>query len=140
MNKLSKPQKITLLILFIFSVAYFWLFIPVNSSSSEGGSVFSIFSNDEYITYPYVEKMLRGGKDIHELWGNLIIYGDYHYGYPFYFLSTLVLLPRRILLGDAFFAARTTNILLLRQMINVLPMIAAAWILVYYKTHYRKVF
>lgn len=140
MNKLSKPQKITLLVLFIVSVAYFWLFIPVNSSSSEGGSVFSIFSNDEYITYPYVEKMLQGGKDIHELWGNLIIYGDYHYGYPFYFLSMLVLLPRRILLGDAFFAARTTNILLLRQMINVLPMIAAAWILVYYKTRYRKVF
>lgn len=137
---MSKEQKITLLILFGLSVVYFILFIPVNSSSSEGGSVFSIFSGDEYITYPYVEKMLRGGKDIHEIWGNLIIYGDYHYGYPFYFLSMLVLLPRRIVLGDAFFAARTTNILILRQMINVLPMILAAGVLVYYKTRFRKTF
>ncbi|MHB8807460.1 MAG: hypothetical protein ACYC59_07755 [Anaerolineaceae bacterium] len=140
-EKISKKQKITLLIIIGIAVAYFILFIPVNSSSSEGGSVFSIFSGDEYITYPYVEKMLRGGKDIHETWGNLIIYGDYHYGYPFYFLSMLVLLPRRIILGgDAFFAARTTNILILRQMINVLPMILAAGVLVYYKTHFRKIF
>ncbi len=140
LKKISKEQKITLLILFSLSVVYFILFIPVNSSSSEGGSVFSIFSGDEYITYPYVEKMLRGGKDIHETWGNLIIYGDYHYGYPFYFLSMLVLLPRRIVLGDAFFAARTTNILILRQVINVLPMTLAAGILVYYKTRFRNIF
>jgi 4-amino-4-deoxy-L-arabinose transferase-like glycosyltransferase len=136
-KKLSRQQIITLLILLVLSVAYYCVFIPVNSSSSEGGSAFSIFSGDEYITYPYVEKMLRGGSDIHQLWGNLIIYGDYHYGYPFYFLSMLVLLPRRLVLGDAFFAARTTNIFLLRQLVNVLPMILAAGVLVYYKTRFR---
>lgn len=140
LKRISKEQKITLLILFSLSVVYFVLFIPVNSSSSEGGSVFSIFSGDEYITYPYVEKMLKGGEDIHETWGNLIIYGDYHYGYPFYFLSMLVLLPRRLVLGDAFFMARTTNIFILRQMINVLPMVLAAGVLVYYKTNFRKIF
>ena len=135
----SKQQKYTLLILIFLSTCYFLIFISPNSSSSEGGSVFSIFSNDEYITYPYVEKMLTAGKDIHETWGNLIIYGDYHYGYPFYFFSMLVLLPRRLILGETFFATRTTNILILRQMINVLPMILAAGILVYYKTRFKSI-
>ncbi|RJQ45077.1 MAG: hypothetical protein C4545_00220 [Anaerolineaceae bacterium] len=138
-KKYSQQQRITLLILLILSVIYFVLFIPTNSSSREGGSVFSIFSNDEYITYPYVERMLTPGNDIHETWGNLIIYGDYHYGYPFYFLSMLVLLPRRIILGDAFFAARTTNIFILRQMINVLPIILAAGVMVYYKTRFKNI-
>ncbi|MGV8025676.1 MAG: hypothetical protein AB2L18_03860 [Anaerolineaceae bacterium] len=140
LKNIPKKQKITLLIIISIAMVYFLLFIPVNSSSSEGGSVFSIFSGDEYITYPYVEKMLKGGKDIHETWGNLIIYGDYHYGYPFYFLSMLVLLPRRIILGSAFFTARTTNILILRQIINVLPMTLAAGVLVYYKTRFRTIF
>jgi len=52
----------------------------------------------------------------------------------------LVLLPRRILLGDAFFADKVTNIFILRQMINVLPIIFAAVILVFYKTQFRHVF
>jgi len=134
----SQPQ-ITLFILIVIGLVYFLLFISPNSSSSDSGSVFSIFSDDEYITYPYVEKMLTPGKDIHETWGNLIIYGDYHYGYPFYFLSMLVLLPRRIILGEAFFAQRATNIFILRMCINVIPIILAAGIMVYYKTRFKKI-
>ena len=136
---MTKQQRTTLWIIAAIAVLYFVLMIYPNSSSSEGGSVFSIFSNDEFITYPYVEKMLRGGSDIHETWGNLIIYGDYHYGYPFYFFSMLVLLPRRLMMGEAFFAARTTNILILRQMINVLPFLLSAGILVYYKTRFQSI-
>lgn len=138
--KIKNNQKLTAIILLVLGICYFVLFIAPNSSSREGGSVFSIFSNDEFITYPYVEKMLRGGEDIHELWGNLIIYGDYHYGYPFYFFSMLVLLPRRILMGDAFFADRITNMLILRQLINVLPMVLSAGVLVYYKTRFKDLF
>lgn len=123
----------------VIGLAYFLIFVPPNSSSSDGGSVFSIFSDDEYITYPYVEKMLTPGKDIHETWGNLIIYGDYHYGYPFYFFSMLVLLPRRIILGELFFAQRATNIFILRMCINVLPIILTAGIMVYYKTRFKKI-
>lgn len=140
LKKYSRTQKITLLVLLILAVLYFVLFIPVNTYGGEEGSDFLYFSGDEYITYPYVEKMLKGGEDIHQLWGRLIIYGDYHYGYPFYFLSMLVLLPRRIIMGDAFFSAKATNILILRQMINVLPIILSAWILTYYKTRFQKIF
>jgi hypothetical protein len=93
----------------VIGLAYFLIFVPPNSSSSDGGSVFSIFSDDEYITYPYVEKMLtpekiftRPGESDH-LWGlSLWI--------SFYFFSMLVLLPRRIILGELFFAQRATNI------------------------------
>ncbi|HAF61762.1 MAG TPA: hypothetical protein DCK95_05505 [Anaerolineaceae bacterium] len=134
---MTRQQKITLWVLIVVALVYFIIMIFPNSSSSEGGSVFSIFSDDEFITYPYVEKMLRGGSDIHETWGNLIIYGDYHYGYPFYFISMLVLLPRRLIMGDAFFADRTTNIVILRQMVNVVPFLLSTGILVYYKTKFR---
>ncbi len=140
LKKYSQIQKRTILVLLVLAVLYFVVFIPVNSYGSEEASDFAIFSGDEYITYPYVEKMLRGGEDIHQLWGRLIIYGDYHYGYPFYFLSMLVLLPRRIILGDAFFSGKATNILILRQMINVLPIILSAWVLTYYKTNFKKIF
>ncbi len=139
-KKYSQSQKRTILVLLVLAALYFVIFIPVNTYGSEEASEFVIFSGDEYITYPYVEKMLRGGEDIHQLWGRLIIYGDYHYGYPFYFLSMLVLLPRRIILGDAFFSAKATNILILRQMINVLPIILSAWVLTYYKTNFKKIF
>ena len=139
MNKKIKfsQKKLALFLLTGIGLIYLILFISPNSSSSEGGSVFSIFSNDEYITYPYVEKMLTPGKDIHATWGNLIIYGDYHYGYPFYFLSMLVLLPRRIILGEVFFTQRTTNIFILRMCINVIPMLLTAGSMVYYKTRFR---
>lgn len=136
---MTQQQRRTLWIIAAIAALYFILMIFPNSSSSEGGSVFSIFSDDEFITYPYVEKMLRGGSDVHEIWGNLIIYGDYHYGYPFYFISMLVLLPRRLIMGEAFFAARTTNILILRQLINVLPFLLSAGILVYYKTRFQSI-
>ena len=139
-KKYSQSQKTTILVLLVLAVLYFLVFIPVNFYGNKEASDFVIFSDDEYITYPYVEKMLRGGEDIHQLWGRLIIYGDYHYGYPFYFLSMLVLLPRRIILGDAFFLAKATNILILRQTINVLPIILSAWVLSYYKTSFKKIF
>ena len=88
-------------------------------------------SHDEAITYPYVVHMLTPGKDIHETWWRLIIYGDYHYGYPFYFYSMLVLLPVRIIYGPNFTAHTQLNLLLLRQLVSVLPIIIVAGLLVF---------
>jgi 4-amino-4-deoxy-L-arabinose transferase-like glycosyltransferase len=93
---------------------------------------------DEFVTYPIVERMLESSPNLSEAWGRLIIYGDYHYGYPFYFLSMLTLLPLRIIQGTDFYNHTEVNILILRQIISVLPMILAAGVLTYVITRFRK--
>ncbi|HEY59921.1 MAG TPA: hypothetical protein G4N92_04455 [Anaerolineae bacterium] len=137
---MNRKQKITLLVLVVIGIIYFVIFIEPNSSSQKDGGPYSLFSIDEFIIYPNVMRMLTFGKDIHETWGNLIIYQDYLYGYPFYFLSMLVLLPRRLMMGAAFFDSEPTNILILRQCINVVPMILSAGVLVFIRTKFRSIF
>ena len=92
---------------------------------------------DEAMIFPPIERMLSLQGDIHQMWGNLIVYGEYHYGYPFFFLSALVLLPLRLIRGPGFINDLPLNFLILRQMINVLPMILTAGILTWVQTHYR---
>lgn len=131
-------QKRNLRILITVGVLYFILFIFPNSSTLGSDNPIVFLDRDEYVTYPIVERMLDFGQDLSANWGRLIIYGDYHYGYPFYFLSMLVLLPLRMVLGIGFFEQTELNILVLRQMISVLPMILTAGVLTYTITHFRK--
>ena len=134
---MEKTQKRTMLILAIVGAIYFALcFIP-NASTLGSTNPIVFLDRDEYVTYPIVERMLAFEGDIHRIWGSLIIYGDYHYGYPFYFLSMLVLLPLRLIQGADFFNHVSFNVLLLRQFINVLPMVVTAGVLVYVQTHFR---
>jgi 4-amino-4-deoxy-L-arabinose transferase-like glycosyltransferase len=134
---MENTRKKTFLILAIIGAIYFALcFIP-NASTLGSDNPLVFLDRDEYVTYPIVERMLAFEGDIHRIWGSLIIYGDYHYGYPFYFLSVLVLLPLRLVQGGDFFNRVAFNILLLRQFINVLPMVVTAGILTYVQTHFR---
>jgi 4-amino-4-deoxy-L-arabinose transferase-like glycosyltransferase len=134
---MENTRKKTFLILAIIGAIYFALcFIP-NASTLGSNNPIVFLDRDEYVTYPIVERMLAFDGDIHRIWGSLIIYGDYHYGYPFYFISMLVLLPLRLVQGGDFFNHVAFNILLLRQFINVLPMVATAGVLTYTQTHFR---
>jgi 4-amino-4-deoxy-L-arabinose transferase-like glycosyltransferase len=67
----------------------------------------------------------------------LFIYEDYHYGYPFYALSALVLLVPRLVFGGSFAGHTRINLLLLRQMASVLPMILSIFVLVYIVTRFK---
>ena len=116
-------------------VLVFALFIPANLHGA--WDIDHMTTGDEHVTYPYVLHMLQPSQSLSEFWWRLIIYGDYHYGYPFYFASALVLLPQRLVLGQAFFEQTTLNLLVLRQLINILPLLLAAGLLVYLQTRFR---
>ena len=134
---MEKIQKKILWTLVILGALYFALFWFPNASTLGSDNPIVYLDRDEYVTYPIVERMLAFEGDIHNIWGRLIVYGDYHYGYPFYFFSFLVLLPLRLIQGSAFFEHIPTNILLLRQFISVLPMILTAGILAYTHSHFK---
>jgi len=134
---MDRTQRTTLLILSLLGLVYFALFFIPNSSTLGSDNPIVYLDRDEYVTYPVVERMLAFEGDIHKIWGSLIIYGDYHYGYPFYFFSMLVLLPFRLVQGSAFFENIPFNILLLRQFINVLPMVLTAGAFTYVQTHFK---
>ncbi len=85
-------------------------------------------SLDEPVLYPSVVRMLGPASDLKDLWSRWIIYGDYHYGYPFFFFSALALLPIKLIFGAAWENYTGWNLLILRQMISVLPMLAALWL------------
>jgi len=122
----------------LIGVLYFILFIFPNVSTMGSDNPIVYLHTDEFVTYPIVERLLDFGPDLSTTWGHLIIYGDYHYGYPFYFLSMLTLLPLRLVQGAGFFSSTQINILILRQVISVLPMIMTAGVLAYVLTHFRK--
>ena len=135
--KLDKTQKINLWIVGGIGLAFFILMFFPNNTGAKDPHMLFMFSNDENMTYPIVVRMLSFSRDLHQTWGQLIIYGDYHYGYPFYFLSALVVLPVRLIFGANFTDHIQLNMLLLRQFISVLPMILAAGVMVYVLTRFH---
>ncbi len=81
-------------------------------------------------------RILTPGKTFNETRANLFLYEDYHYGYPFYALSALALLPVRLIYGAGFTEHMQLNLLILRQVISLLPMVIAAGVLVYLQTRF----
>lgn len=96
-----------------------------------------VLSTDEHITYPWVMRMVTPAENTFESLRHWIAYQDYHYGYPFYLLSALVVLPFRDVSGFLGMSQTQFHLLLLRQMINVLPITTAIILLVYLQTRFR---
>mgnify|MGYP000386242289 CR=1 FL=1 len=126
-----------LLMLALISAVYFGVFIVPNNQGAQDEQMLLRTGHDEPVIYPILVHMLTPGKDIHETWWRLIIYGDYHYGYPFYLTSFLTLLPVRLLYGAQFVEHTQLNLLLLRQIVSVLPMVFAAGLLTYLQTRFK---
>jgi hypothetical protein len=117
----------------------FVLFLFPNARGATSESQLSKTSIDEPVTYPHVVRMLTPPSGLKDLWERWIIYGDYHYGYPFYFLSAVAVLPVRLVHGASFTNFTGLNLLLLRQLISVLPMLLACAWMVYLLTGFRRV-
>jgi hypothetical protein len=139
-NDLEQAQKKVLLILLALGLVYFALFIPLNLTGAEDEHTFSIGGGDEFVIYPIVTTMYQPGDSFSASLYHIFIYEDYHYGYPFYALSELTLLPVRLTAGPQFVHLTQVNLLLLRQFVSVLPIILAAIILVYLATRFRRPF
>ncbi len=136
MMSASKQKKTSFLLLLIFGLLYFAVFFIPNSVGAGNEEILLDSSGDEYVTYPNVIRILTPGNTFFETRANLFLYEDYHYGYPFYAFSALVLLPVRLIFGADFTQHMQLNLLLLRQFISVLPMILAAGLLVYLHTRF----
>ena len=135
---LSPQQRKVFTVLAIVGTAYFILFIPPNLNGAETPHDFFLYGGDEKIMYPILTRMFEPGEDFSGSLYNVFIYEDYHYGFPFYLLSALTLLPVRLGFGSSFAQQTQLNLLLLRQFISVLPLILAVLVLVFLFTRFRK--
>ena len=118
-----QKKSIILLILLLLGVAYFFLFWPVNSLGARDQIMISIFEPDEFAQYSHPLRMLdQPGKTLNQSIYRFTAYQHYYYGYPFYFYSAVALLPLKFISG---LGNTAYNMLFLRQLVSVLPMIAA---------------
>lgn len=136
-RRLAPARKTTLLILAAVGLVYFALFVPVNLLNTESEHAFYNRSGDEGVIYPILMSMFAPGDTFYARLYHLFIYEDYHYGYPFYVVSALTVLPVRLIAGADFAAQVRINLILLRQMVSVLPVILSALVLVYLITRFE---
>lgn len=137
---MSAKQRRVFLVIAAIGLVYFCLFFYPNSFGARSDAILLESSQDEFVTYPNVLRILTPGETFFDARANLFLYEDYHYGYPFYALSALVLLPVRLIYGDGMAGHMQLNLLLLRQFISLLPMLLAAGLLVYLQTRFQSLF
>lgn len=136
---MTPAQKKTFRILLIISAVYFAAFIAPNLTGAREPEMLSVFEIDEFAQYSHAIDMLRPGDTLYQTARNFLIYLHYFYGYPFYFFSALVLLPLKLILGADWTAVAHTPLIVmtLRQMINVLPILLSALLLVHMQTKFK---
>ncbi len=121
-------------VLLVISVIYFGVFVFPNNTGAKDQMMISLFQPDEFAQYPVVTKMLRPLETLPKTILNFVAYRHYYYGSPFYFSSALLVAPVQLAegLGDT-----QLNMLLLREFISVLPMLAALLLLTYVQTKFQ---
>ena len=128
------PQKKVVTLLFIIVIIVFTLYIFPNEMGSENISMVQMFEPDEAVLIPYIYRMIEPAPNFYQFIHQFIFYDYYFYGFPFFAFSALILLPIQLL-------GQLNNIplvmVLLRQFISVLPMVAAILILVYMQDGFR---
>jgi hypothetical protein len=134
---MTTVQKRIFSLLVLLGLVYFLAFIPANLLGAKSETMLARTSIDEPVLYGPLVRMLTPAKDWTDLFARWVLYGEYHYGYPYYFLSAIVVLPVRLAAGKLFTNYTWINLLLLRQMISVLPMIVAAGFMVYLQTRFK---
>jgi hypothetical protein len=136
---MTPTQKNTFRILLIIGAVYFAAFIAPNLTGAREPEMLSIFEIDEFAQYEHAIRMLTPGDTLYQTARNFLIYLHYFYGYPFYFFSALAMLPLKLILGAEWTAVANTPLIVmtLRQMINVLPLIASAMLLVHMQTKFK---
>ena len=129
----SKQRWIIAVLIFISVIVFILMGLP-NSVASQNLAMVQMFEPDEGVLLPYVMDMIAPAPDLEQSLRNFIFYEYYFYGFPFFGLSALVLLPLKWL-------GLLNNIplvmLVLRQMISVLPMLAAFLLLIYMQDRFR---
>lgn len=127
-------RKFVFLGCLVLALSYLILFVFPNRAASENLDMVSVIQPDEAVPLSYAIDMIRPADTVKQALINFAFYDYYFYGYPHFAYSALVLLPLK-------WANALDNMplvmLTLRQMVSVLPMLAAILLLVYMQTGFR---
>jgi len=129
-----KKSTVVLLILLLMGAAYFVLFWLPNSTGARDFNMTFVFEQDEPAQYPHVVRRLEPGNTLPQTIYRVFAYQHYYFGFPYYGYSALVLLPVKLFID---WENISLNMLLLRQFVSVLPMLAAITLLVYLQTRFQ---
>ena len=127
-RKWTPVQRHVFWILSGIGLVYFLAFIPAN---------LHWVHVDENIILPDVVKMLLPGGTFKETLQRWIINENWWYGQPYLPISALALVIPRLIYGVDFVNQKAINLLFLRQLVSVLPMIMAISLLVYVVTRFK---
>lgn len=134
-------MKRTMAILAVLSLLYLVILIPSNVNGTRDMDAFARYGGDEYVIYPILMDVMEPGETFSATLYHLFIYEDYHYGYPFYAASTLLLKPVQWvcnLRGIDFREQVQVNLPLLRFGVSVVPLILSAWVLTFLFTRFKR--
>ncbi len=138
-DRMQSHFKHTAIVLLVLGLLYFCAFILPNQNGAQDEQMLAMNSQDESFQYPFLIHMITPGETAQETRWRLISYGHYIYGYPFYVVSALAVLPLRLIYGVDPSSQIQITILVLRQLVSVLPMLLSAAILTYLVTRFRRV-
>ncbi len=130
----DRTQRNTILILLLLSLLYFVLFIPPNNAASENLEMVSVFEPDEAVPLPYVLNMIRPADNLKNALIQFAFYKYYFYGFPHFAYSAVLLL---LLRWQSLLENTSLVMVTLRQMVSLLPLLAAIWVLVYLQTRFK---
>jgi len=134
---MNQSQRRIFWLLILAAAIAFFVFVPANLAGARDANMLALFEVDEYAQYPHAVGMLTPGATAYQTLRNFLVYLHYFYGYPFYFFSALVLIPLKLILGTGWQAAVPLQMLTLRQVINVLPMLVSILLWVWMQTRFR---
>jgi len=134
---MTKQQKNTFITLLGIGILYFCIFIVPNLAGAKNANMLALFEVDEYAQYPHVIRMLTPGSDAYQTIRNFFIYLHYFYGFPFYFFSAIFIFPIKLIFGPGWQENTQIIVVVLRQMLNVFPMLLSIFFLVYMQTKFK---
>ncbi len=134
---MDKEQNRSFQIIAALGAGVFLFFITPNLKGAQNAAMLSAFEIDEFAQYPNLIGMLTPGATLYETIRHFLIYLHYFYGYPFYFFSALAVLPLKAIYGGDWLRHTDVIVAVLRQVINVGPMILSAGLLTYIQTRFR---
>ncbi len=137
LRDLSRKQKQTLLVLLVIGLIYIAVLMPSNINGSRDWDDFRHYGGDEYVIYPILQNVLSPGDDFGATLYHHYIHEDYHYGYPFYAVSSLFMYPIRLIAGPDFMQRIDLTLPTLRTMVSVVPLMLGCLILVFMATRFE---
>jgi hypothetical protein len=129
----SQQKRIFPLLLFMAMIVFILFLLP-NSVATKNLAMVQMFQPDEATPLPYVFHMISPAENLNQALRSFVFYEYYYYGFPFFGLSAALLLPLQWL---GYIKNISIVILILRQLVSILPTLAALLLLIYMQDGFR---